>query len=202
MTRDIVKAGAGLGAADEGGGRRDRHRAVAFRHGTDAVRAKIWRTPRFCSPASTASTRSSPATAISTSPGRSFRKGRQGMPGLDGAKGTVGGKPGVMGGFWGSHLGLIDLMLERDGNQWKVVGSTSRGAADLQARRRQDAGARSRARRMSRTPPRPSTRRRSPMCARRSARPRRRSIPISRWSPTTRRCRSSPRRRPGTSRTC
>ncbi len=47
------------------------------------------------------------------------------MPGLDNAKGTVGGKPGVMGGFWGSHLGLIDLMLERDGNQWKVVGSTA-----------------------------------------------------------------------------
>jgi len=37
------------------------------------------------------------------------------------AKGTIGGKPGVMGGFWGSHLGLIDLMLERDGNAWKVV---------------------------------------------------------------------------------
>ncbi|HEY6631356.1 MAG TPA: 5'-nucleotidase C-terminal domain-containing protein, partial [Rhizobiaceae bacterium] len=27
--------------------------------------------------------------------------------------------------FWGSHLGLIDLMLERDGDDWRVVGSTS-----------------------------------------------------------------------------
>lgn len=35
--------------------------------------------------------------------------------------GTIGGKPAVMGGFWGSHMGLIDLLLERDGNQWKVV---------------------------------------------------------------------------------
>jgi 2',3'-cyclic-nucleotide 2'-phosphodiesterase/3'-nucleotidase len=26
-----------------------------------------------------------------------------------------------MGGFWGSHLGVIDLMLEREGNQWRVV---------------------------------------------------------------------------------
>ncbi|WP_274424541.1 bifunctional 2',3'-cyclic-nucleotide 2'-phosphodiesterase/3'-nucleotidase [Chelativorans sp. YIM 93263] len=48
-----------------------------------------------------------------------------GVAGVDNAAGTIGGKPGVMGGFWGSHLGLIDLMLERDGNEWRVVGSTS-----------------------------------------------------------------------------
>lgn len=30
-----------------------------------------------------------------------------------------------MSGFWGSHLGLIDLLLERDGDQWRVIGSTS-----------------------------------------------------------------------------
>ncbi len=30
-----------------------------------------------------------------------------------------------MGGFWGSHLGLIDLLLERDSGQWRVIGSTS-----------------------------------------------------------------------------
>lgn len=40
---------------------------------------------------------------------------------VDAAKGTIGGKPAVMGGFWGSHLGLIDLLLERDGNVWRVV---------------------------------------------------------------------------------
>ncbi|OIQ07148.1 MAG: 2',3'-cyclic-nucleotide 2'-phosphodiesterase [Rhodobacteraceae bacterium CG2_30_10_405] len=44
---------------------------------------------------------------------------------VDVAKGTVGGKPAVMGGFWGSHLGLIDLLLERSGNTWKVVAATS-----------------------------------------------------------------------------
>jgi len=54
-------------------------------------------------------------------PGSQF----DGVEGVDNAKGLIGGKPGVMGGFWGSHLGLIDLMLERDGNSWRVVGSTS-----------------------------------------------------------------------------
>ncbi|MDV7144622.1 bifunctional 2',3'-cyclic-nucleotide 2'-phosphodiesterase/3'-nucleotidase [Tropicimonas sp. TH_r6] len=47
------------------------------------------------------------------------------MPGVDVEKGTLQGKPAVMGGFWGSHMGLIDLMLERDGNSWKVVSFTS-----------------------------------------------------------------------------
>ena len=44
---------------------------------------------------------------------------------VDPATGTVGGKPAVMGGFWGSHMGLIDLMLERDGGEWRVVAHTS-----------------------------------------------------------------------------
>jgi 2',3'-cyclic-nucleotide 2'-phosphodiesterase/3'-nucleotidase len=48
-----------------------------------------------------------------------------GMAGVDNAKGTISGKPGVMGGFWGSHLGLIDLLLERDGGSWKIMGHTS-----------------------------------------------------------------------------
>jgi len=42
--------------------------------------------------------------------------------GLDLEKGTVMGKPAVMAGFWGSHMGLIDLMLMRDGTTWKVAG--------------------------------------------------------------------------------
>ncbi|WP_282021800.1 bifunctional 2',3'-cyclic-nucleotide 2'-phosphodiesterase/3'-nucleotidase [Ruegeria faecimaris] len=46
-------------------------------------------------------------------------------PGIDVAKGTLMGKPAVMGGFWGSHLGLLDLLLERDGNEWRVVTTTS-----------------------------------------------------------------------------
>lgn len=41
--------------------------------------------------------------------------------GVDMDAGTIHGKPAVMAGFWGSHLGLIDLMLERSGNAWKIV---------------------------------------------------------------------------------
>ncbi|SDX82646.1 2',3'-cyclic-nucleotide 2'-phosphodiesterase / 3'-nucleotidase [Ruegeria halocynthiae] len=46
-------------------------------------------------------------------------------PGIDVDRGTLMGKPAVMGGFWGSHLGLLDLLLERDGNEWRVVTTTS-----------------------------------------------------------------------------
>ena len=45
--------------------------------------------------------------------------------GADVDAGTLHGKPAVMGGFWGSHMGLIDLMLERDGNGWRVLSHTS-----------------------------------------------------------------------------
>jgi 2',3'-cyclic-nucleotide 2'-phosphodiesterase/3'-nucleotidase len=47
------------------------------------------------------------------------------LPGLDTAKGTIMGKPGVMAGFWGSHMGLVDLMLERDGDGWRVLNHQS-----------------------------------------------------------------------------
>jgi 2',3'-cyclic-nucleotide 2'-phosphodiesterase/3'-nucleotidase len=40
---------------------------------------------------------------------------------VDAEKGLIHGKPATMGGFWGSHLGVIDLMLERDGSDWRVV---------------------------------------------------------------------------------
>ncbi len=43
----------------------------------------------------------------------------------DPVKGTLHGKPAVMAGFWGSHLGLIDLLLEKDGKSWKIVDFTS-----------------------------------------------------------------------------
>ncbi|WP_299988927.1 bifunctional 2',3'-cyclic-nucleotide 2'-phosphodiesterase/3'-nucleotidase [uncultured Ruegeria sp.] len=46
-------------------------------------------------------------------------------PGIDVETGTLMGKPAVMGGFWGSHLGLLDLLLERDGNEWRVITTTS-----------------------------------------------------------------------------
>lgn len=48
-----------------------------------------------------------------------------GLEGVDAEKGLLNGKPAVMGGFWGSHMGLIDLLLEQDGNKWKVVSATS-----------------------------------------------------------------------------
>ncbi|MEM0948832.1 MAG: bifunctional 2',3'-cyclic-nucleotide 2'-phosphodiesterase/3'-nucleotidase [Pseudomonadota bacterium] len=44
-----------------------------------------------------------------------------GFAGLDNVAGTLHGTPAVMGGFWGSHLGVIDLMLERDGSEWRVI---------------------------------------------------------------------------------
>ncbi len=44
---------------------------------------------------------------------------------VDVGSGTIHGKPATMGGFWGSHLGLVDLMLERDGNGWRVIGHST-----------------------------------------------------------------------------
>ncbi|MEM9247543.1 MAG: bifunctional 2',3'-cyclic-nucleotide 2'-phosphodiesterase/3'-nucleotidase [Pseudomonadota bacterium] len=49
----------------------------------------------------------------------------EGMPAVDAANGTIHGKPAVMGGFWGSHLGVIDLMLETSGGEWRVVSHSS-----------------------------------------------------------------------------
>ncbi|QXT38381.1 bifunctional 2',3'-cyclic-nucleotide 2'-phosphodiesterase/3'-nucleotidase [Gymnodinialimonas ceratoperidinii] len=46
-------------------------------------------------------------------------------PGVDSEAGTIMGTPAVMAGFWGSHMGLVDLMLERDGNAWRVASHTS-----------------------------------------------------------------------------
>ncbi|MEM9268609.1 MAG: bifunctional 2',3'-cyclic-nucleotide 2'-phosphodiesterase/3'-nucleotidase, partial [Pseudomonadota bacterium] len=49
----------------------------------------------------------------------------EGMPAVDVNTGTIHGKPAVMGGFWGSHLGVIDLMLETSGGEWRVVSHSS-----------------------------------------------------------------------------
>ncbi len=43
------------------------------------------------------------------------------VAGLDAARGTIRGKPAVMAGFWGSHLGIIDLALERTDGGWRVA---------------------------------------------------------------------------------
>jgi len=50
-------------------------------------------------------------------------------PGVDVSKGTIHGKPATMGGFWGSHLGLIDLMLERDGGSWRIASHSAEARA-------------------------------------------------------------------------
>lgn len=45
--------------------------------------------------------------------------------GADVDAGTLMGTPACMGGFWGSHMGLIDLLIEKDGNEWRVVSAES-----------------------------------------------------------------------------
>ena len=44
---------------------------------------------------------------------------------IDPARGTIHGKPAVMAGYWGSHMGLIDLLLEHEGGAWRVAAFTS-----------------------------------------------------------------------------
>jgi 2',3'-cyclic-nucleotide 2'-phosphodiesterase / 3'-nucleotidase len=50
-------------------------------------------------------------------PGKDFAN----LPGVDADRGTLNGIPSVMAGFWGSHLGIIDLGLEKQAEGWKVV---------------------------------------------------------------------------------
>ncbi|WP_271179567.1 bifunctional 2',3'-cyclic-nucleotide 2'-phosphodiesterase/3'-nucleotidase [Paracoccus kondratievae] len=45
-------------------------------------------------------------------------------PGIDSVRGTLAGKPAVMPGFWGSHLGLIDLRLKRCDQGWHIADFT------------------------------------------------------------------------------
>ncbi len=49
----------------------------------------------------------------------------EGFAAVDKDAGTIHGKPAVMAGFWGSHLGLIDLMLEKSGGEWRVMSHAS-----------------------------------------------------------------------------
>lgn len=50
----------------------------------------------------------------------------EGVEGVDVAAGTLAGKPAVMAGFWGSHMGLIDLLLEQDADgKWIIASHTS-----------------------------------------------------------------------------
>ncbi|WP_238941933.1 bifunctional 2',3'-cyclic-nucleotide 2'-phosphodiesterase/3'-nucleotidase [Bacillus sp. REN10] len=47
------------------------------------------------------------------------------MPGADVEKGTVNGVASVMPGFWGSHLGIVDLELKNENGKWTVVNGRS-----------------------------------------------------------------------------
>lgn len=49
-------------------------------------------------------------------PGEDFA----GLPGADAERGMLHGRPAVMAGFWGSHLGVIDLGLKLDAGRWRV----------------------------------------------------------------------------------
>jgi 2',3'-cyclic-nucleotide 2'-phosphodiesterase/3'-nucleotidase len=44
-----------------------------------------------------------------------------GLPAADTGKGTIHGIPVVMPGFWGSHLGVIDLTLRNEDGKWSVA---------------------------------------------------------------------------------
>lgn len=48
-----------------------------------------------------------------------------GFQGVDPVSGTIAGVPAVMGGWRGAHVGLIDLLLTRDGGRWQVLGARS-----------------------------------------------------------------------------
>ncbi|MBK5933430.1 2',3'-cyclic-nucleotide 2'-phosphodiesterase/3'-nucleotidase [Rhodovulum imhoffii] len=50
-------------------------------------------------------------------PGSSF----SGLPDVDAQAGTIHGKPAVMAGCWGSHLGAIDLLLEHGSDGWRIA---------------------------------------------------------------------------------
>ena len=50
-------------------------------------------------------------------------------PKVDLARGTINGVPAMMAGSWGSHLGVIDLVLDKSGGAWKATD----GRAELRA---------------------------------------------------------------------
>jgi len=66
-------------------------------------------------------------------PGKDF----EGLPKADMAKGTVNGIPVVMPGFWGSHLGVIDLTLSGENGRWTVAEGRSAARPIYELRDRQ-----------------------------------------------------------------
>jgi len=49
-------------------------------------------------------------------------KAFDGINGVDNVKGSLHGKPACQPGFWGSHLGIVDLELEKRGERWRIAG--------------------------------------------------------------------------------
>jgi len=58
-------------------------------------------------------------------PGKDFAS-YDGEEGIDNVKGTINGVAAVEPGFWGDHLGIIDLTLQQVDGKWKVVDSISK----------------------------------------------------------------------------
>ena len=52
-------------------------------------------------------------------PGQDFAA----VKGVDNVRGKINGIPAMMPGFWGGHLGIIDLHLKKSQKPWRVVGS-------------------------------------------------------------------------------
>ena len=54
-----------------------------------------------------------------------------GIPGVDTKAGTLHGTPAVMAGFRGSHLGVLDLLIQRTGNHWTLIDHRAEARAVL-----------------------------------------------------------------------
>ncbi|QQE73275.1 bifunctional 2',3'-cyclic-nucleotide 2'-phosphodiesterase/3'-nucleotidase [Brevibacillus composti] len=48
------------------------------------------------------------------------------IPGIDNQKGLINGKPAVMPGFWGNHLGIVDLTLKKEKGKWTVADASTK----------------------------------------------------------------------------
>ena len=97
---------------------------LAAIEGVDAIMAghshEIFPQPAACSPAPSQDTGATAA--------------------VDHARGLLSGKPAVMAGAWGSHLGVLDLTLEARRGRWQIIGHTAEarpvgGAPGAQASR-------------------------------------------------------------------
>ena len=130
-TRDIIADGAGLCAADERGKAPISSSRCRIPASVRPRPVRAWKTPRSRWRGWHGIDAIVTGHSHLVFPSPTF----DGFADVDVAAGTISGKPAVMAGFWGSHLGLIDLLLERDGGQLAGGLRSVRGAADLAAQR-------------------------------------------------------------------